>query len=550
MQPAPPHGETEDEALGRLRRIDLLSRTHPARAAEEARAAIAAGLRHPMLFDLIARRLMEQGRFEEAAAVFGDGLKLDPDNAGLVTGVGFCLLQTERNEEARSVFEVAVRLDPDNPQARYGLGGACERCADLGEAEAQFLEALRLRPDHAAALAALASLATRRGDLEAARDFAARTLALDPSRANAELTLAAADVRDGDPAAAETRLNALLRRGRLSPPDLAQAGVLLGDALDALGRPLEAIEAYGEAKAEQQRLYRPVYGAPGVESARAEAERLEREFSALPPSAFAASGGGSAGTGPASHVFLVGFPRSGTTLLEQVLAARADVVTLSEQPVLLDAQQAFQSVPGGLARLAALDEAGLEPYRAAYWRRVEACGVKPGGKVFIDKMPLGSTSLPLVARLFPDARILFALRDPRDVTLSCFRRSFSMNIAMYEFLTLAGTARYYDAVMRLASTCRERLPLRLHEVRHEALVERFDAETAAVSAFLGLAPDAAMADFVERARERRIATPSAAQVVRGLNRDGLDAWRRYAPALAPVMPLLAPWIARYGYPKD
>ena len=154
------------------------------------------------------------------------------------------------------------------------------------------------------------------------------------------------------------------------------------------------------------------------------------------------------------HVFLVGFPRSGTTLLGQVLASHPMIETMEEWSCLDDAH-AFVLEDGGLDRLAALDGAALDRYRAAYWKRVAESGATLSRSVILDKVPLNSVLLCLVAKLFPNAKILLALRDPRDVVLSCFRRQFGMNAQMYEFITLQGAAAYYDAVQRLCHIYRE-----------------------------------------------------------------------------------------------
>ena len=121
---------------------------------------------------------------------------------------------------------------------------------------------------------------------------------------------------------------------------------------------------------------------------------------------------------------------------------------------------------------------------------------------------------------------------------------------MYQLVTLDGAAAYYDAVMRLAEACRRLLPLDLKVVRHEDLVADFEGEARAVCDFLDLAWADSLRDFATKARGRAIATPSAVQVGRGLNREGLDQWRRYREQLEPVLPLLQPWVAAFGYPAE
>jgi hypothetical protein len=202
-----------------------------------------------------------------------------------------------------------------------------------------------------------------------------------------------------------------------------------------------------------------------------------------------------------------------------------------------------------LDRLAALSQAELEAWRARYWQRAAESGTEPSKPVFVDKMPLNAVFLPLIARLFPRAKILLALRDPRDVVLSCFRRRFAMNAGMYEFTTLQSTAAYYAAVMQLITVYREKLALDFSEARHESLVADFDAEALRLCAFLGVDFQDEMRGFAERARRQNIDTPSSVQLARGLSDAGLAQWRRYGRPLRPILRVLAPFVAQFGYPE-
>jgi hypothetical protein len=253
---------------------------------------------------------------------------------------------------------------------------------------------------------------------------------------------------------------------------------------------------------------------------------------------------------PAAHVFMVGFPRSGTTLLEQVLGSHPAVVTSNEKPTLDDATRAFLRTPGDVARLAAMRSAGLKQHRDAYWQRVREHGITVAGRVFIDKQPYYTLQLPLILRLFPAAKIVFSVRDPRDVVLSCFRRRFLMSAPNFQFLTLAGTARFYDATMRLAEIYRARLPLDILQLRHEDLVANFEERVRETCDFVGLTWQDSMRDFAARARTQSITTPSSVQVIQGLNREGIGHWRRYREEMAPVLPILQPWVKRFDYEPD
>jgi hypothetical protein len=253
---------------------------------------------------------------------------------------------------------------------------------------------------------------------------------------------------------------------------------------------------------------------------------------------------------PREHVFLLGFLRSGTTLLERILDMHPDVVNLEERDTLAALSQQFMSIPAGLNRLTALEGKALDDARESYWHGVRAFGVEPNGKVFIDKQPLNTFNLPLIAKLFPEARILFAVRDPRDVLFSCFRRHFEVNPVMYEFLDLVSGARFYDAVMNVGEISRQKLPLTLLEHRYEDMIADFDGRVRAVCDFLNIEWTDAMRDFSSKARETTIRSPSAAQVRKPLYGEGVGQWRRYAQEFAPAQPILARWIERFGYRMD
>jgi hypothetical protein len=222
---------------------------------------------------------------------------------------------------------------------------------------------------------------------------------------------------------------------------------------------------------------------------------------------------------------------------------------MEERTCLMDSAAAFFGSDADLDRLVALPQSELEDWRQMYWKRVAETQPPLTRAVFIDKMPLNSVFLPLIAKLFPHARILLALRDPRDVVLSCFRRRFAINAGMYEFTALDTAAAYYVAVMDLMQVYREKLALDMMEARHESLIGDFEGEARRLCEFLGIDFHESMRTFAGRAQAQNIDTPSSAQVARGLSASGLAQWRRYQPQMKPVLSVLAPMVARFGYPE-
>jgi Flp pilus assembly protein TadD len=533
VRPEPPAAdEAVGSALAALDRGDLDS------AGAIAAAALGSGCEHAVLRCILAMALQAAGRFEQALPHLTKAAALEPADVSIANALGRCLLCAERPAEAFLVLEKALRVQPFHAESHANRGQALERIGRLPEAERSYRMALELEPDQITAKAGMASLSNHYGDHGAARAYASAVLDAAPGHAPAALSLAMADLALGSPRTAEAHIRRMMQAPR---PD-AWLGSYLGDALDAQGRCEEAFQAWRTSGEALRSLHAPRISGAGELAA---AERSAAQLESVPPGAWPRRDADSRGP-VETHVFLMGFARSGTSLLGLALAGHRQVEMLDEQEPLQDALRRFSDA-AGLNRLLDATEAQLDEFRTAYWRRVGTAGMRLDRKLFLDKQPMNSLHLPLIARLFPNARILFARRDPRDVVLSCFRRRFLMNRYTYELLTPEGAAGLYSAAMRLAHRTCELASPDILTVAHEDLVDDFEAEMVRICAFLGLGWSDSLATFAERVRSGGVATPSASQLAQGLNSKGVGRWRRYARELAPLAPLLDPWVERFGY---
>ncbi len=256
---------------------------------------------------------------------------------------------------------------------------------------------------------------------------------------------------------------------------------------------------------------------------------------------------------PVDPIFLVGFPRSGTTLLERMLDGHRQLDVLDERPALEVAIEFLRGLPrwndGDLDEsLAMLTPAQITHARDVYWRQVRRY-LQPNGRL-VDKYPLTMTRLPYVARLFPQAQWVLLLRHPCDCVLSCHMQAFGMNGGALAFASLDSTAHTYAAVMSWWDTQRMHVPARVHVLRYEDLVQAPVAELEALMAFLSLSVEQAQlaSHHASAARMRRINTPSYAQVIQPINAGAVDRWKRYrAHFNDETLATLAPWLQRYGY---
>ncbi len=518
-----------------------------AAAAAQSEAAIAAG--HGDGYDHMILALLAQAMGDTARAedLFRQALMLSPQDPSVLTGRAKFLRESGRYREGLAACDAAIASSAEYPDSWIERGAILGAGGSSSAAVESYQRALVLNPRAAPAHAGIAAIAARNGDIALARSHGEQALALDPLNAIAASALATLANEAGNPQAAVSLLQPVIDARTAPAFDRSLALGLLGDARHKLGDHAAAFAAYSACKADFAAIH----------AAAAEGRMRHREFveaideglraappitpADLPPSPLAAQ----------HHVFLLGYPRSGTTLLENVLASLLGVEALEERPTLAAADDALLSgdrkaIVAGMVRLAAEKDEVLLQWRDAYWAKVIGSGITAGAAAFVDMDPLKGTRLPIIARLFPEARVLVMRRDPRDVVWSCFKNQFAMTSGTLDYTTLEDTARHYDALMTLTSHALDRLPVNALDVHYHRLVREFEATTREICAFVGLEWSDAVLSFDRTARSRGVATASVSQVRRGLY-DGTRQWEPYARWLEPVQPILQPWIERFGY---
>jgi len=455
--------------------------------------------------------------------------------------LGQALRKNGQFEPALARLKPALEEPGLRPHALFEMARCHRGLGRLHRAIDRYQTLLSEVPDHADAAANLAMLLEKTNQLEDALNWAERATVLAPGNVVALLTRARVRQRLGHFEAAVREFEALLQRD-LPPMSRVIAVNQLGQCLDRLERYDEAFQCFTEAN-ELQRAHDPEAPVDDYASYGIEVVHFLRRWLRDHPVADWSSTPEDDRTPP---VFLLGFPRSGTTLLDQVLSAHPAIEVIEEQELLLDVRR--QWVFGDdFDRLQDMTEDEIWQARGRYRKSLAAAQRDLGARVVIDKLPLNAMYLQLIHRLFPEARILYALRDPRDVCLSCYFQTFSLVGAMPYFLALDSTARYYDAIMSLASEARDALPLHEAEVRYESLVDDLEGEARRLLKFLDLPWNDAVLDYRAAQEGRDINTPSYPQVSQPLYRRSIGRWKHYAAHLEDVNPVLEPWVRSLGY---
>lgn len=482
----------------------------------------------------LGRVLATARRFEESLAALREAVRLAPDDATMLLELGRALNRLGRSAEALPLLGSAARLRRDDPQIFVAIGLTYGALADFRRSEEAHRMALRIDPGFAPAYTNLGILfeqSNRVDDIATLLRIAAGA-GIDPR----ELCYIEALVlrRDGKFAAALTAAR--------DAPDTTEPSLraqLIGQLSDRLGAHDAAFEAFSEMNRHVAQDPLTAGLAPATYRQRIEALTTlttRTWYDGWRPVAVTPD--------RAAPIFLIGFPRSGTTLLDTILMGHPQTRVLEEEPLL----QRVRDMLPGMAAVAELDETRIAALRARYFAELDALAPDAADKLVIDKLPLNLLRTPLIARIFPDARFIFAQRHPCDVVLSCFMQNFRINQAMASFLTLEDSALLYDRVLGYWARCRTVFPLAVHDIRYEAMVADLEAQMRPLLAFLGLPWDDRILDHQRTAAGRgMIRTPSYAQVSEKIYVRARGRWEHYREHMRPILPILAPWVARMGY---
>lgn len=572
------------QALLAIQPEDLASRANLANALVETgdlagAIEMASGSPEPGLARVEGYARQHTGDIEGAIAAYARALKSDSADLSSLNNLGNLYAATGRYDRAIACFERAVALAPGEVRTYRNLAEAL-RLADRGAARLKVMrDAQALAPDDRAVLTELAMAYAHFDDRVSGTD------ALPSADATRQAVSILEDVVNRFPEFGESHielgrlyeatnriddLEALVARvNRRNPPP--EAAYLSAWLAQRLGRFDEAAK-FAEAVPETVHPMRRYHLIGSVADRRGDPDTAfaafkdmndaaDAEAPALRGSTFRETVEHALGSLTAEWrsswvsldfqdkerdpIFLVGFPRSGTTLLDTMLMGSPDLSVLEEQPMLPALTRSL-----GTQDLATLSNDQALQLRSDYFRDARHRGWNDS-RWLVDKNPLNMIRLPLIHRLFPQARVILAERHPYDVVLSCFMANFRQNFAMRSFTSLEEAARTYDAVFTSWNRAREICQADIHEFRYERLVEDPQNELGSLMSWLELDLGPGVLAHEKTAEARGlVATASYAQIGERLYTRASGRWRRYLTHLAPVLPILRPWAERMKYENN
>lgn len=500
-----------------------------------------------------AQQAVARADFAEAEHWFRKLHKTKPADAYILASLGQSLCWLKRRCEGVDYLLQAAKLlerqaaKTREPKFALELSAQLMHWGEIAAAERLARLAVALAPESPVALNNLALCLTRVNRNAEALPISQRVCRMLPEHPGCHILLAIIESQLGSVDEALKRLTLVIEQN-VDPEQTARANLEIGVILDKLGRYEQAFTALTKAAESHSAL---LAQHPGSRDYLFNSlQRNQQGFTAgllkrWPAEALI-------NDGLPVPAFLMGFLRSGTTLTEQVLTAHPGLLTTDESTIVHELTLELNRISGitddqALA-LKSLDESQLRQLRQFYWRRMrEEHGDQVMLKQVVDKNALNTIELGTISVIFPEARILFALRDPRDICISCFMQAFSPAPATINLLSWEGIAKQYAAVMQYWLALRDSIQPNYLEVRYEDTVADFETTYRRVFEFLGVEWRPEVERFHERAKGRYISTPSFAAVSQPVYRTAVARWKHYEKQFESILPQLEPYIEAFGY---
>jgi tetratricopeptide (TPR) repeat protein len=495
-----------------------------------------------------ARALWGLNRFDEALELFDQAVRRYPQNLVALVDAARAFGARFEIQRAEEVLDRLIKTSSNRPDLLHLAGQSYRMIFRPDKAIECFQRVVAATHEIPDAYLELAIQYERRHRLDEAFGLMDLCLKTAPDYLEAELFKARLLRRLKDESAAEEKFRALATNPQSSPELKAQAWAEIAQMHDRREEYPLAMAAMLKTKAILQERQGQLY-----QHSEKVMAHLRALVDSLTPAHFQRWRVASQNFPPQNLAVLTGFPRSGTTLLEQVLDSHSGLVSSDEREAFardifpaiwltpatpVPTPEAFDNVPP--ERLLAL--------RARYLKSMEAALNEPiGGRVHLDKNPTLTVVLPGLLRLFPETRVVLALRDPRDVVISCFMQYLPLNSNSIYFLTLERAAQRYTNDIGFWLKLRDRIASPWLEVRYEDTVAKLETEVRRTLEFLGLPWEPGVLDYRDRLKQKAVASPTYEAVSKPLYTRAIGRWRHYQEFLEPYLGVLEPALKAFGY---
>ena len=534
-------------------------------------------------YNNLGASLHNQGMLEESMLAYHKAISLRPNYVEAYSNLGVLLQENGKIKEAIESYKKAISINPDYAEAHNNIGNAFRDQAKLTEAIGSYNRAISIKPDYAEAYCHMGIALNDQGKLNESIEAYEKATTYKPSYIEAWTNGAEALEKWNRLTQLEDWLKQAFESFKVIPADILylqskllwrnkefqKAFDLIStindefiaekrkqDYFNLKAKCFESLKQYANAYKYFSKMNSVTKKTADftMHNPKAFLKNTKNQLAmikAKPALKFETSTDNKVDTKNIEQTFLVGFPRSGTTLLDTILRSHSAIEVVEEQPAVALANQSILksgniASPGQILPSSVFDEA-KKAYKKEFYKTIE----KPSPeKVYIDKLPLNLLEVPLINALFPEAKFLLALRHPFDAILSCWMQNFKLNAAMATMVDLDQIVKLYCLAMETFKTCRIKYKLNVHTIKYEDLLEDIKGESTPLLKFLDLNWEIQMTEYRSTALKRgRINTPSYSQVSQPIYKDAKYRWINYKNYLDKYSDVIEPWIDEFGYEK-
>ncbi len=484
-------------------------------------------------------------KYEDAIASYNNALKIKPNDGKTYNNIGVVLQEMEQFDDAIDAFQKAFKIDPNNADAYFNMGNAQKEKDDIESALDSYQNALKINPHYDDAYLEKWDL------LEKSNSLDELEISIKEARENYvklpdQITYYDAHLKyrskqynkcyqlietidiDNIATISKTNIISLKAKCLREQNKFAQSFSIFVEMNEMVGKSLDYEKQYPQDYFDQ--IIDTVH-------------QLEKLSDKTPSKRASLSSG-------IHPTFLIGFPRSGTTLLDTILRTHSRIDVVEEQSMVIDAKNYIGHEPTieNIENIENLQNGKLKTARNIYFAELAKHTNLDKYSCYIDKLPLNILQLPFTNQLFSEAKYILALRHPLDSILSCFMQNFDMNPAMANMLTLDRIVDFYCCAMHIFEMSEKRYSLPIHRIRYEDLVFDMKTEVSALLKFLDLNWEDSLTDYQTTALQRGlIKTASYSQVVQPIYKTASYRWKNYEQFLEKYFEKVEPWVTKFGY---
>ncbi len=552
--------------------------------------------------------LFDLGKLQEAELSYRKAIEIKPDYAEAYYNLGNVLNNVAKLKEAELSYRKAIEIKPDYAEAYYNLGNVLNNVAKLKEAELSYRKAIKIKPDYAEAHLNLGSILIDLGKLKEAELLYRKAIKIKPNYAEAHLNLGTI-LRDNGklkeavllyrkaieikPDYAEAHYNLFCHYEQINNLKKLKESLNEFNKIDSIKNELLLFNARLSFRNKEHKNAKKLIDSIAtqwIEKSNHNQKRIFWSYKAfiedkignydIAYSCFEKSQKNPSydrlskdsylgyinsykksiinkktiinkfndGIEDSNIAFLIGFPRSGTTLLDTILRSHKDIEVIEEKPLMSTIENLIkEKFNTKVENIFNISKDKIIILRQQYFELLTKYKTK-NVNLFIDKFPLNTVCIPLINLIFPNAKIIFTHRQPYDTVLSCFQQSFKPNIAMANLVSLKSSSIIYDQIMSAWDIYKNNLPFDFITSKYEHLIEDFDGHTLKVLEFLGVGWDENVKNYRKTALDRgKINTPSSSQVVQPLYKSSIEKWKNYEKYFEDCHQYLEKWVSYFDY---